>query len=160
MIMWFMQNFSSLACTRTDFDKFSTWWWFSSRKFWNFQIWKRFWIEIPKRHLLTNFEPSSIFWKFSKLFSNFFDSWVFKRFSKFQNSEYEVHQVGSNEACSKNFSFLALSTAELAAPQISSKNPLDRRDRRKFFFALNAFFSVSKVLKREKKNCKWNHNAK
>jgi hypothetical protein len=36
---------------------------------------------------------------------------------EFQNSEYEVHQVGSNEACSQNFSFLALNTAELAEPQ-------------------------------------------
>jgi hypothetical protein len=43
----------------------------------------------------------------------------FKGISKFQNSEYEVHQFGSNEACS----FLALNTAELAAPQISSKIP-------------------------------------
>jgi hypothetical protein len=60
---------------------------------------------------------------------------------EFQNSEYEVHQVGSNEAGSQNFSFLALNTAEIAAPQISSKN---RRQRRmthgKFLFALNSFF--------------------
>jgi hypothetical protein len=49
-------------------------------------------------------------------------------FSKeFQNSEYEVHQVGSNDAYSQNFSILALNTAELAAPQISSKNPRQRR---------------------------------
>jgi hypothetical protein len=41
---------------------------------------------------------------------------------EFQNSEYEVHQVGSNEFGSQNFSFLALNTAELAAPQILSKN--------------------------------------
>jgi hypothetical protein len=47
----------------------------------------------------------------------------FKGISKFQNSEYKVHQVGSNEADSQIFSFLALNTAELAAPQISSKNP-------------------------------------
>jgi hypothetical protein len=35
-----------------------------------------------------------------------------------------VHQVGStsNKACGQNFSFLAPNTAELAAPQISSKN--------------------------------------
>jgi hypothetical protein len=39
----------------------------------------------------------------------------FKGISKFQNSEYEVHQVGSNEAGSQNFSFIALNTAELAA---------------------------------------------
>jgi hypothetical protein len=46
---------------------------------------------------------------------------------KFQNSEYEVHQVGSNEAGSQNFSFLALNTAERVAPQIASKNPRQRR---------------------------------
>jgi hypothetical protein len=48
---------------------------------------------------------------------------------EFQNSEYEVHQVGSNEAGSQNFSFLALNTAELAAPQISSKNRRQLRKR-------------------------------
>jgi hypothetical protein len=37
----------------------------------------------------------------------------FKGISKFQNSEYEVHQVGSNEAGCQNFSFLAINTAEL-----------------------------------------------
>jgi hypothetical protein len=46
---------------------------------------------------------------------------------EFQNSEYEVHQVGSNEAGRQNFSFVALNTAELAAPQISSKNRRQRR---------------------------------
>jgi hypothetical protein len=46
----------------------------------------------------------------------------FKGISKFQNSEYDVHQVVSNEACSLNFSYLALNLAELAAPQILSKN--------------------------------------
>jgi hypothetical protein len=75
----------------------------------------------------------------------------FKGISKFQNSEYEVHQVGSNEAGSQNFSFLALNTAELAVRQISSKNPRQRRQRRqrrvtdgKFFFALNSFFRYKK----------------
>jgi hypothetical protein len=46
---------------------------------------------------------------------------------EFQNSEYEVHQVGSNEAGSQNFSFLALNAAEPAAPQILSKNRRQRR---------------------------------
>jgi hypothetical protein len=75
----------------------------------------------------------------------------FKGISKFQNSEYEVHQIGSNEAGSQNFSFLALNTAELAAPQISSKNPRQRRQLRQrrvidgnFFFALNSFFRYKK----------------
>jgi hypothetical protein len=47
----------------------------------------------------------------------------FKGISKFQKSEYEVHHFGLDEASSQNFSFLALNTAKLAAPQISSKNP-------------------------------------
>jgi hypothetical protein len=68
------------------------------------------------------------------------DSWVFKE--KIQNSEYEVHQVGSNKAGSQNFSFIALNTAELAAPQISSKNPQQRRvTDGKNFFALIPFFT-------------------
>jgi hypothetical protein len=46
---------------------------------------------------------------------------------EFQNSEYEVHQIGPNKACSQNFSFLELNTAELAAPQILSKNFRQRR---------------------------------
>jgi hypothetical protein len=60
----------------------------------------------------------------------------FKEISKFQNSEYEVHQVGSNEAGSQNVSFLALNTAELAAHQISTKNPRQRRVTDGFFFSL------------------------
>jgi hypothetical protein len=65
----------------------------------------------------------------------------FKEMSKFQNSEYEVHQVGSNEAGSQLFSFLAINTAELAAPQISSKNP---RQRRVTAIALNSFLRYKK----------------
>jgi hypothetical protein len=95
-----MQNFSSLKlypCTQTDLDKFLTI--FEEKfkiflkKIWNFPNLK-FWIEIPKRHLIPNFESSSNVWKFSKLFSNFFDSWVFKGILKFQNSKHDIHQVG------------------------------------------------------------------
>jgi hypothetical protein len=64
---------------------------------------------------------------------------------KFQNSEYEVHQVGSKEACSQIFSFLPLNTAELDAPQISSKNLRQRHvTDGKTFFALNSFFRYKK----------------
>jgi hypothetical protein len=64
---------------------------------------------------------------------------------KFQNSEYEVHQVGLNEDCSKNFSILALNMAELAAPQILFKNPRQRRVKDgKKIFALNSFFRYKK----------------
>jgi hypothetical protein len=65
---------------------------------------------------------------------------------EFQNSEYEVHQVGSNEACSQNLSFLALNTAELAAPQILSKNPRQGRQGRvtdgNFFSLYTRFFGI------------------
>jgi hypothetical protein len=65
---------------------------------------------------------------------------------KFQNSEYEVQHVGSNEACSQNFSFLALNTTELAVPQILSKNQRQRRmtDGKKIRFKL-VFSFVSKT---------------
>jgi hypothetical protein len=65
--------------------------------------------------------------KNQKLYLNFLTPELFKGISKFPNSEYEVHQVGLNEAGSQNFSFLAPNTAELAEPQISFKNPRDRR---------------------------------
>jgi hypothetical protein len=64
---------------------------------------------------------------------------------QFQNSEYEVHQVGSNEAGSQNFSFLALNTAELAARQIASKTPRQRRVTDGMsIFALNLYFRYIK----------------
>jgi hypothetical protein len=62
--------------------------------------------------------------------------------SKFQNSEYEVHQVGPNEVYSQNFSFLALNTAEIAAPQILSKDPRQRRATDGFFFRSKLVFLV------------------
>jgi hypothetical protein len=77
------------------------------------------------------------------MFLNFLTHEFFEGISKFQNSEYEVPQVGSNQAGSQNFSFLALNTAELAAPQISSKKPpAAPRDRRKLFFRSKLVFSV------------------
>jgi hypothetical protein len=65
-----------------------------------------------------------------KLILKFSTPEFLKEFQNLTNSEYEVHQVSSNEASSQNFSFLALNTAELAAPQISVKNPRQRRQRR------------------------------
>jgi hypothetical protein len=65
---------------------------------------------------------------------------------QFQNSEYEVHQIGSDKACSQNFNFLALNTAKLAAPQISSKTPRQFWQRRVtdgfFFSLLTHFFGI------------------
>jgi hypothetical protein len=110
------------------------------KKIQNFPNLEKFWIEIPKRHLLPNFEPSSIFRKFSKLVPIFLTPEFLK---EFQNSEYKVHQVGSNEAGSQNISFLAINTAELA-PQISSKNRWQRRVTDGIFFALIPFFRYKK----------------
>jgi hypothetical protein len=103
---------------------------------------EKFWTEIAKRHLLPNFEPSNIFWKFFKLVSIFLLPSFFKGISKYQNSEYKVNQVGSNEACSQNFSFLALNTAEPAVPQVSSSG--NAAWHTEFFFALNSFFGYKK----------------
>jgi hypothetical protein len=67
--------------------------------------------------------------------------WLLSFLKEFQNSEYEYEY----------FNFLALNTAELAAPQISPKNPRQRWQRRqrrvtdgKIFFALNSFFRYKK----------------
>jgi hypothetical protein len=56
-----------------------------------------------------------------------------------------MNQVGSNEACSQNFSFLALNTTEQAAPQISAKV---LRDRRTFFCSKLVFiFRIYEMYK-------------
>jgi hypothetical protein len=71
----------------------------------------------------------------------------------------EVHEVGSNEACSQNFSFLALNTAEIAAPQISSKNLRQRRATDGIVFSfLTRFLGIKspnvKICNNKKKICK------
>jgi hypothetical protein len=78
---------------------------------------------------------------FLESFQNWFQNFLTTEFFKeFQNPEYEVHQVGSNEAGSQNFRFLALITAELAALQISFKNRRQRRVTDGKKFALNSFY--------------------
>jgi hypothetical protein len=71
-----------------------------------------------------------------------FLSWnLYERYpkdSKFQNSEYEVHQVGPKDYGSQNFSFLASIGTELASIQISAT--ATARDRRNFFFRSNDVF--------------------
>jgi hypothetical protein len=57
--------------------------------------------------------------------------------SKFQNSEYEVHQVGPKDYGSQNFSFLAFIGTELVSIQIFCTTA---RDRRKIFFRSNHVF--------------------
>jgi hypothetical protein len=49
-------------------------------------------IEHRKRHLLSKFDPSSIFTKNSKVILIFFTLEFALEISKFQNSKYEVHQ--------------------------------------------------------------------
>jgi hypothetical protein len=74
----FMQNFNSLASTQTDLDKFLTIFQVNFRiflsKFQIFPILKKIQIDYRMRHLLTNFKPSSIFTKISKVILIFFDS--------------------------------------------------------------------------------------
>jgi hypothetical protein len=121
-----MQKFSPLTCTQTYLDKILTFFKRNSRFSW--RIFRIFQIWVLNRGNRDSQKASFIkFWAikhFLKVFKTdlkFIGWWVFQGISKFQNSEYKVHQVGLNEACSQNFSFLALETAELAAPQISSR---------------------------------------
>jgi hypothetical protein len=115
--------------------------------------WVCFFILNLAKHVHAKFQFSSfypdglrqIFDLFSRNIQDFLK--VFKGILKFQNFESEVHQAGLNEACSPNFSFLAFNTAELAAPQISSKNLRQRRVTDGFFFfALNSLLSYTKSL--------------
>jgi hypothetical protein len=58
--------------------------------------------------------------------------------SKFQNSEYEVHQFGPKEYESQNFSFLAVVETELVSRQISAT--ATARDRLKKNYRSNHVF--------------------
>jgi hypothetical protein len=119
-----MQNFSYLACIQTDLDKFLTFFQEKIKIFYNF----------PNLKKVLNRDSQKA--SFQKNLTPYF-------LKEFQNSEYEVHKVGSNEASSQNFSFLELNTAGRAAPQISFKN---RRQRRvtdgKNVFALNSILGI------------------
>jgi hypothetical protein len=68
---------------------------------------------------------------------------------KFQNSEvhgmrYEVHEVGSKDYGSQNFSFLASIGTELVSIQISAT--ATARYRRKYFYRSNHIFFRSLVI--------------
>jgi hypothetical protein len=64
---------------------------------------------------------------------------------KFQNSEYEVHQVGLKDYGSQNFSFLAFKGEAVGVVQILYHNgAATARDRHKFFFRSNHVFSYKK----------------
>jgi hypothetical protein len=60
--------------------------------------------------------------------------------SKFQNSEYEVHQVGPKDYRSQNFSFLAFIGTELVFRQISSNNGGNGAWQTEIFFSLKSCF--------------------
>jgi hypothetical protein len=61
---------------------------------------------------------------------------------EFQNSEYEVHQVGSKDCGSQSFSFLALKAKPVGEVQILRMATLAAaaRDRRNFFYRTNHDF--------------------
>jgi hypothetical protein len=90
-----MQNFNSLASTQTDLlTIFQVNIRILLRIFQNFPILKKIQIEHYKRHLLQKFKPSSKFRKKIKSDFKFFLTSDFAlEISKFQNSEYEVHQI-------------------------------------------------------------------
>jgi hypothetical protein len=93
-----MQNFNSLAFTQTDLDKFLTIFQVNFRtflrKFQNFPILKKKFEHRKKikRHLLPKFKLSSILTNISKVIKIFLTPEFALEISKFQNSEYEVHQ--------------------------------------------------------------------
>jgi hypothetical protein len=61
---------------------------------------------------------------------------------EFQNSEYEVHQVGPKDFESQNFSFLALKAEPVGEVQIlrMATATAMARDRRKFFYRSSHVF--------------------
>jgi hypothetical protein len=61
---------------------------------------------------------------------------------EFQNSEYEVHQVGPKDSGSQNFSLLALNAEPVGEVQIlrTATATATARDRRKNFYRSNHVF--------------------
>jgi hypothetical protein len=90
-----MQN--STSCFYPDglrqiFDNFQVNFRIFFRKFHHFPILTKIQIEHRERYLLLKFKPSSIFTKNSKVIFIFLTPEFALEISKFQNSEYEVHQ--------------------------------------------------------------------
>jgi hypothetical protein len=88
---------------------------------------------------------------FFESFQNWFQFFLTLEFFKeFQNFKILSMSYTKLAQMRQNFSFLALNTAELAAPQISSKNLRQRRVTDVIFFALNLFllfsYEIWKVL--------------
>jgi hypothetical protein len=59
---------------------------------------------------------------------------------EFQNSQYEVHQVGSKDSGSQNFSFIALKTEPVGDVRILRTATAPARDRWNFFYRSNHVF--------------------
>jgi hypothetical protein len=93
-----MQNFNSLVFTQTDLDQFLAIFLVNIRFFLEkFQK-----ISILKKNLIVHrkrpkFKPSSNFTKNSKVILIFFTPECALEISKFQNSEYEVHQSSPSD---------------------------------------------------------------
>jgi hypothetical protein len=82
-------------------------------------------------------------------FSTFFVRNLYGRYPKdvkFQNSEYEVHQVSLKYSGSQNFSFLAFK-GEAVSFRVTTAMAT-ARDRRNYFYRCNRVFYSYKVLKK------------
>jgi hypothetical protein len=104
-----MQNFSSLASTQADLDKFLS---FFQEIFRNFlkkirNFGKKIGVKLLKRQLSPKFEPSSFFYQNFKNIFNFFQNLM-----EFKNLEFEVHQVGPKDLGSQTSAY---NTVELAS---------------------------------------------
>jgi hypothetical protein len=80
----------------------------------------------------------------------------YSKVSKFQNFEYEVHQVGSKYYRSQNFSCIAFKRTELVSRQISA-TAATARDRRNFFIAQNMLFYIKSPKKWKSANFYFPH---
>ena len=97
-----MPNFSSLALTQTDLGKFLTVFQENFRiflrKFQNFEILKKVLIRATQKASLSKISAHLVVLKkIQKKIQNFLTPEFSQEISKFQNSEYEVHQSSTND---------------------------------------------------------------
>ena len=98
----FMSNFSSLAFTQTDLGKFLTFFQENFRiflrKFQNFEILKKVLIRATQKVSFSKISAHLVVLKkIQKKIQNFLTPEFSQEISKFQNSEYEVHQSSTND---------------------------------------------------------------
>jgi hypothetical protein len=106
----------------------------------NFGIWSIFLVSGTQYNYQKCHQICSTL-EFAEQNSRNFSRNLFERYpkdSKFQNSEYEVHQVGPKHYGSQNFSFITFLGTELVSIQISAT--ATARDRRKIFYRANLVF--------------------